>query len=437
MRHSFLTKNCLVLFVIIMLLCTITGCSGSNKDENNTLTVYYLKEHPYYGAALGEYNISQGQKEMELEAFESADVMISRLTTEIAVGKGPDVVLMDSGMDFDIYKAIRAGAIAELGSYFEMDEKYHSDNYFSPIMEGGKTEGKQYIIPFTFGLDTLYVDEGILDENAIDIMSIDDYESMLGLLDKLSKSDIMDKVSFAAVSRGGMQDNVYTRFLCNSGTELIAEGKVNIDTELLTKISNYLLCMKQEQDAKISSLNPNAENVYDTALAISSNGNYPIMRQMVKGLYEKRHLSELYAAPWKNVNGKNQPFIHDFGFVNSKSDNISEAYQLLRYLMDYETPFGGNSSISICRENVDRELESLSKTQIVAFKSKNGDNIMSVLLDEDTEEEIRSELEHMDMAKLTCNGYYKIVTDFLEGMQPSENIDFIELENSLKRYLNE
>ena len=72
---------------------------------------------------------------------------ISRLNTDIASGKVPDIILLDSSMPIDSY--ISKGLLEDLKPYIEKDSELDINNFMPNVIEAYSVDGKLYsLVPF-------------------------------------------------------------------------------------------------------------------------------------------------------------------------------------------------------------------------------------------------------------------------------------------------
>ena len=115
---------------------------------------------------------------VELQSMD-VEEFADRLRTELPAGRGPDV-FFDCGFALpDIYKTMSTGIFTDLAPYMANDEEYRSEEYYDTVLKGGVMFGKQFIIPLTFGLNTLLTSEELLAQNGISADSFLTWEGFL------------------------------------------------------------------------------------------------------------------------------------------------------------------------------------------------------------------------------------------------------------------
>lgn len=107
-----------------------------------------------------EFNKSNETYRIDLQDYsalystmEDYSAGISRLNTDIASGKVPDIILLDSSMPIDSY--ISKGLLEDLKPYIENDSELDINNFMPNVIEAYSVDGKLYsLVPF-YNIQTL------------------------------------------------------------------------------------------------------------------------------------------------------------------------------------------------------------------------------------------------------------------------------------------
>jgi ABC-type glycerol-3-phosphate transport system substrate-binding protein len=92
----------------------------------------------------------------------------TRMATELAAGKGPDIMFPHFMWTSDIVKMANAGAFLDLNDLIEQDEDFSLDDYYMPIIDSGIYRGKRYIMPFGYDVSVYIASTKALDEIGFD-----------------------------------------------------------------------------------------------------------------------------------------------------------------------------------------------------------------------------------------------------------------------------
>ncbi len=92
------------------------------------------------------------------------DEYVERIRAELPAGRGPDLVLLDSGTLLDIYKTMSTGIFADLNPYFAADDEIDLADFLAPVMDGGMMHGKRFLAPISYDTPLLATTRSILEE---------------------------------------------------------------------------------------------------------------------------------------------------------------------------------------------------------------------------------------------------------------------------------
>lgn len=295
--------------MIVVWMVSIAGCgkerSQGKEKELVVLTDTYLKSPADYMADFFMKKHPDIKVRVEMLVDDSAEERTADLkkwNTQILAGKGPDVYLLstisptalyENGMEETLLsnanKAMQSGAFAALTSYMEKDSFWKESNYNKNILEAGKYDGKQYVLPIScqyFGLTG--TEEGV----------IPDIEN----IEELREYSI-NPYAFILVSAEWMQPAVNYE-----------EGKVLFDKEKWSKFAAD--CVKADIE----------EENYE-----EGSDSFTISR------IEERlspEVKECIALP--NLNGKKMAAVEQYGAIGMSSDYKEEAYEFLMLFLNDE-----------------------------------------------------------------------------------------------------
>ncbi len=97
----------------------------------------------------------------------------------------PDLVIASKYQPYDYYNLANKELLLDLTPYMENDEsKQNEELYFQSILDAGKIDGKQYIIPLTFNLNVLITSESYLKQIGVSAQEKLYYEDIIYWLKK-------------------------------------------------------------------------------------------------------------------------------------------------------------------------------------------------------------------------------------------------------------
>ena len=326
--------------VCVTLLCL---CSCQNGDESapsgtdgttgdGTLTVYYAKGDPRIELAVSTFEEEHPNIELTETIFDTPQQMDDQLSTELSAGSGPDVVFLNSETTLDIYRSARGGAFADLGALIEADEEFSEDQYFPGVLDAGKIDGKQYFLPATMKIPTVFCQKGESSETGIW-----DLNSFISAVEESAEQRKNESSKSSLLFRS--EDPVFTQMLRLYGVNFVSEdGKeVQIDEEMLQTVAETSKLLLAEQNKSNEMVSTYANDFS----AITSRVDYMLwdgtdLPYDVWG-YQSLYSSgggELELAALSDENGAPLARIDLFGAVTSGAAGNTEAYELVKSLAE-------------------------------------------------------------------------------------------------------
>lgn len=163
----------LVLAFIILLSC-LYGCTGENAEEQKSgeQLTYYIYKNSYYSLydLIDKYNnyCKRNRKQenmIEITEFATEDEMYTKMSTEIMSGTGPDIFSLDRNIPYE--KLFKSNIFADVNKICEQDSsknKIDFSKYNSAIMDAGVIDGKRYVVPLFYGVNTMTGNKELLEK---------------------------------------------------------------------------------------------------------------------------------------------------------------------------------------------------------------------------------------------------------------------------------
>lgn len=164
-------KNKIAIILTLQFIITVfafSGCGESTASSNSSKLTYCAYNEDVICDIIERYNKyctkhHDESYQIEIVEFDSEDTMLTKISTEIMAGKGPDIISLNQKLPFE--KLIDNGSFADID---ELAELYKSDidfdDYNSTIMDCGIYNGKRYIIPIAYCPNILITTQEILDK---------------------------------------------------------------------------------------------------------------------------------------------------------------------------------------------------------------------------------------------------------------------------------
>ena len=186
--HKYI-KVILAILLGVIVITSFSSCAIKNNSEQNHLVYYTLNDEDSVCVELiqkyNNYCLKNLEESYQIEIveFDSEDTMLTKISTEIMAGKGPDIISLNQKLPFE--KLIDNGSFADID---ELAELYKSDidfdDYNSTIMDCGIYNGKRYIIPITYCPNILITTQEILDKYNLENTNFSFKELEIRLSDK-------------------------------------------------------------------------------------------------------------------------------------------------------------------------------------------------------------------------------------------------------------
>lgn len=436
------------------LLCSAAGCSSNLqqaqlKDPDGTLKVYYViaQNNTDTRSAIDKFAKEHPNLQLELEGFSNSEEMDNRISTEMNSGQGPDVMIVNANTSLDINKMMMGKNLLDMNPWLQKDSTFQSQNYY-PILDAGVNEEKQLVMPLGFGLMFGAVSQTLLREAGIQY----DPESG-GVSDFLQAANAAaewDNPDTIKLSFPQSNPSVICSLLTDAAGYSLVDMKsrsVEIPAEFHSIVDlcrQYRENMKTQntlyQDDFVGRIHHNLFHMY--------NLNPLVYTKLVDtACAEGGELeSQIFALPSHEDSGKYRAMAMEMALINANTKNANAAYQLVRYLMDYDRPLPQSAKsaqqigLPINRSVLEKQLET-TKT-IGGQHIKGADGMVPVLpLSEEHAQFIMKCISNVSSTGLYNQKVTTIVEDcmgpYINGVTSDYEGCVRELENKLKLYVNE
>ena len=184
-------KNKIAIILTLQFIITVfafSGCGESTASSNSSKLTYCAYYEDAICDIIERYNKYctkhyDESYQIEIVKFDSEGTMLTKISTEIMAGKGPDIISLNQKLPFE--KLIDNGSFADMD---ELAELYKSDidfdDYNSTIMDCGIYNGKRYIIPIAYCPNILITTQEILDKYNLENTNFSFKELEIRLSDK-------------------------------------------------------------------------------------------------------------------------------------------------------------------------------------------------------------------------------------------------------------
>lgn len=442
-------KSCFkILLICIACMIILNACGGNSVSSTNTgeesgetIVVYYTKENPFYQTALETYQKRQ-HVSLELHAFDTDEELAKQYAAEGLSANGADVLLFGNTSSLDVEKLAEENVCLDLTQYIEQDESYKKENYFEVVVGAGKFEGKQYILPITFDLGFVLARDTVYDMcgNALtdDVDCYEFYKQLLVCQQLLYDSEEI-RLGLCFTSDSAEEFLLYA--FHTSGLELTDGNNVSVDSERVQALCDFVKAGQEEFQSKYGELKDSGSK---SAMLVGYQllyGNPAAIVRQQEFTYEAMFQEKIYyhMIP-EETEGGYRATIRDFGFVNAKSNCPKAAYQLLKYLMDYDSYGLGvvyRAGTPVNRNIFKSQFQKLSDITKITM----GSNSLKVSpMSEELFEKIEKQMEqitsadflHPDMEQI----FVETMVDYVNGIADFDSC-YQQMCNRLTLYLKE
>ncbi|MEU3918205.1 sugar ABC transporter substrate-binding protein [Streptomyces sp. NPDC029004] len=199
--------------------CTSPGGSGSAGDGKGTIDFwsmpYWIGQDNKVKDLVAEFNASQDQVKVNLTQLEWKDGR-DKIKQAIAAGNGPDVWLMNNGLELDYLKADALAPLDSLG-YTKAD----TDRYLD-LAQVNEYEGELYGAPLYFDVGVMVYRKDILKKYGYDRPPTT-WDELKAQAADITKKSAADGSKISGWQFKGMDDHVnainstWESFLCQAG----------------------------------------------------------------------------------------------------------------------------------------------------------------------------------------------------------------------------
>jgi multiple sugar transport system substrate-binding protein len=433
----------------ILLLTILSGCSDADTPSaltttQNTMNMYVKSYDSHTLAAIKAFNtINKVQIHPSIIADDQIanDEYLKKITTEISVGEGPDI-LLDSAFSFPaLNKIAESQVFCDLDKYINADKQLKLSDFYSKVMDCGVFNEKRYYIPLNFNIFVLWSSNNFLHKYNV---SIDD--------SKWTLKDLHD---------------IETEYIKNKNTK---KYLISTDFYVLMHINwdNYINMAQKE--AKFDSKNfihllDEYKTIYPSILDFSKLKRPELFFKYMKNdslLFAYGGLSpedvwsyntavnkilnsqiKLFLHP--GISGNNHPAgtVNEFIAINNSSKNKQEAFNFIKLLLSEEYQ---NTWLPVNKKAFKSLINKYSgdngnnSTEVFNYIPDNEPRYTSIPLSDNICNQINNYIENMDTCAYVDTNILLMINEevasFIQGKHTSAQTAKI-INDRVSIYLNE
>jgi len=390
--------------------------------------------------------------QLELHWYRYPDELESALAS---AGKNelPDLLITNYTSTADFYRYMKQGIFCDLTPYTEEDELYTQQKYYNPVLEAGRLEGKQYILPIIFNIDTVMGNADNWQRLGLRFESIQTHEEFMNLLLQAQQEKQLPETAGQFLTEIAL----YTPYvLYDSAGETWIDyetGEVHLDQSQFVQMAEFYRNFLLEQFDEVKSgeklswaktrhlevmqmiAGHTEDYLDDKGCIVEGGGAFQSALHSAAAqawYYESRYQDMGRTFAVEAIPGKDQgvtAHVSYFGGVLSTSEYPRAAYDFLRYLMDAE--FFCGFGLSVNKDNTANMLKELTELEyelrygLQAVKEdgtpyKSDDDYTVHPMSEQTKEKLEAMLERISSVSLPDWPVYEILWKQLESYGKGE-----------------
>lgn len=453
-------------FVVGDFVKMVSENEESNEQENNDFYTTMI--------SLGEYNgnaVKPGEEGfLYYDAFKSFEEetgiklqvhwftypeLMEEEWNNLKEEEKPDIILSNAtSRDADYYLYMKQNKFQDISTYAMDEGLYNNDLYYEEILQAGRFEEKQYILPLLFNIDTIMGSESTLNRIELYLYNAENHSEVIDMLVDAQKKEQINEVVSQYVS--GMTN--YTPYILYdaAGEKWIdyETGIASLDKKTFEEMGMFYKAFLEEQFGDLSEFEsfpwayskhmeiwritgdyagyvPITDVLMDKGCIVEGGGSFQTHLHSAAAqarYYESRYNDNnenfvLMALP--DTNGRTTAHVTYFGGVTAECEYPADAYHFLRYLMDQETFY--QVGLSVNREITKKQLDIMESEEFTIYPGlQMGNEFMEDVaytmkpMSKETRNKIDTMLHNIGTVGLPDWPVYSIIQKQLESYCKSE-----------------
>ncbi len=407
--------------------------------------------HIYY-QAIQEFEEKTGHT-IAITYFEFPDELFLQLAKDQEAGTLPDVVIADATTnDFNTYAYMKEDYFTDLMSYLQP----YQDQYYEKVLQAGRQQDKQYILPLLFNVTVGMGDKQVVQREGLAA------EKDLSLKDYLEKMTAYFEGTWDRKNYEGMAQlttpvyySLFQMVDAASGMPLIEydTGRPCLNKEYVEDLYafwtaylrqsygeeweaiqeearsfNGVLPYQKSQWYYLSQAAVEADSISEVLGdfgVLIEGGGYSTMSlhsALAQAYYYHSRYQDagrefiLFGLPCYEEADAYTAEVTMFGGVTAECSHVQQAFDFLKFLADYETPW--QMGLSVNRERTRQQMERLSSMEYTLYESAGYQM---------PQEELPSDLPYIikPLSSEIVNEFMHIVDHIAKATLPEEEVRWI------------
>ena len=320
-----------------------------------------------FAPVLEQFQKNYPDIELTLDVYKMEDGFLNaadKLATELMAGKGPDLLISDNVPTGDVKKLLKSGVFAPMDEFINQDASWNTEDYIMPVIEGGKFDGVQYVMPLSYD----------------PVIMVSSKEAMAEM--NLTEEVCIDTPSLMKAV-AAMYDTEYTERILAEGVQLFSfpvyldgifldynEGEITTDPQIMQEACEAYAKMYEEDAHSISM------GYADAGKSITERNAY-VYFPGTAGVYGFIASEMAIAAketpaiiPLRTIQGETLAEVETYAGISANSENKQAAWNLLKMFLTEE----GQKAHTLSNGNypvLRSAFEAVLQSEIQRTKEKN------------------------------------------------------------------
>lgn len=336
----------MLLAALMFITCILSGCSTQSTEssaaptepstEKITLSVYMVDTDALFVDAVHSFRKQAQDITLDVTSFTTCQAMLDAAEEASLTDSGPDVLLYNSNSmqgEVDGYTLAKSGMFLPLDQFAE---QLDPAVYPKALMDAGHIAGAQYFIPFSYNLLYAYTSQRLM---TIKGYSTSDNLYQMILNESESLKDVPHK---SPISMQVFRPDPVNAFFDAAGVTLFDKntGEITADKAEVEGICRFVKLVYDNME-KTAALTQKVTTDFSGATASFSffTENYAFLNAIryYQSLFPAKAGSPMVAMPYHKLNDPQSlcASIVCFGGVSAKTKAPDQAFELLKFLLDY------------------------------------------------------------------------------------------------------
>ncbi|MBQ4578881.1 MAG: extracellular solute-binding protein [Clostridia bacterium] len=333
-----------LLAALVLISGCLSGCStqpaetptSPTEPEKPTLSVYMVDTDALFVDAVYSFRKQRQDITLDVTSFTTCQAMLDAVKETAPTGGGPDVLLCNSNSlqgEVDGYTLAKSGMFLPLDRFAaQLDPAV----YPKVLLDAGSIAGAQYFLPLSYNLLYAYTSQRLMT-----IKGYSPAEDLYRMLLKESES-LTDVSHKSPISMQVFRPDPVNAFFEAAGITFFDKntGEITADKEEVEEICRFVKLVYDNRE-KTAALTQKFTSDFSGATASFSffTENYAFMNgiRYYQSLFPAKTGSPMVAMPYHKRNDPQAlcASIVCFGGINAKTKAPEQAFELLKFLLDY------------------------------------------------------------------------------------------------------